>query len=150
MDPVQRIEEFLRAYERNCTLEDETPLIGQFSDPFQIATPQGTAVLDREHFAAGISRRRRLLEQMGCGAAEMVSIQTTLLDQRYALARTRWKFSPGDPGDPIFTESSFLIEEISRTPKIVLYLSHDDLQGMLAARSGKQHENEMPPGLKNP
>jgi hypothetical protein len=140
MDSVQRIEEFLRIYEHNCTLKDETPLIAQFSDPFQIATPHGTVVLNHADFAVGLSRRRRVLEEMGCGEAEMVSIRTTLLDQHYALARTRWKFNTGHPGDPIFTESSFLIENVSGSPKIVLYLSHDDLQGLLGARTAKQQE----------
>lgn len=134
MNSVQNVEEFLRKYEYNCTLEDEAPLVAQFSDPFQIATPQGTKVLDRATFAAGISRRRQLLKQMGCGKAEMISIETTLLDQRYAFARTRWKFSTADAGKTICTESSFLIEEASGSSRIVLYLSHDDLQGMLSGR----------------
>lgn len=135
MNPYQRIEEFLRRYEYNCTLEDGAPLVEQFSDPFQIATPQGTKMLDRATFAAGIAHRRELLKRMGCGAAQMVSIETTLLDQRYSLVRTRWKF--GDTGEsaPIFTESSFLIEDAAGSPKIILYLSHDDLQGALATRA---------------
>lgn len=134
MNSVQNVEEFLRRYEYNCTLEDEAPLVSQFSEPFQVATPQGTKVLDRATFAAGISRRKQLLKQMGCGEAEMVWIKTTLLDQRYALARTQWKFSTADAGKPICTESSFLIEDVSGVPKIVLYLSHDELQEMLSAR----------------
>lgn len=138
MDSVHRVEVFLRTYEYNCTLEDVAPLVAQFSDPFQIATPHGTKVLDRATFAAGISRRKQLLKQMGCGEAEMVSVETMLLDHRYALARTQWKFSAANGSEPIFTESSFLIDDVQGTPKIVVYLSHDDLEGMLAARDNSK------------
>jgi len=138
MNPYQhqRIEEFLRRYEYNCTLDDQAPLLDQFSDPFQIATPQGTKVLDLETFAAGIVRRKELLKGAGCGTAKMVSVEVMSLDRRYVLARTRWKF--GDRGDsgPIFTESTFLIEDASGNPKIILYLSHDDLQALMTARAG--------------
>ncbi|HEU4637035.1 MAG TPA: hypothetical protein VFS41_12700 [Edaphobacter sp.] len=134
MNPYQCIEEFLRKYEYNCTLNDGTALVAQFSDPFQIATPEGTKMVDRKTFAAGISRRRQLMKQMGCGEAQMISIATTLLDQRYALARTQWQFSTRDEGKRICTESTFLIEDVTGEPKIVLYLSHDDLQGKLSER----------------
>lgn len=142
MNSICRIEEFLRTYEHNCTLENNGPALAQFADSFQVGGPQGTMLLERKVFAAMMPKRRQMVEEMGCGPAELVSIETKLLDDRYALACTRWRFPVGSAGEPVYTQSSFLIEDVSGTLQIVLYLSHDDLPGILAKRKAGMRAEE--------
>ena len=129
---VRRVEEFLKTYEHNCTLEDAGPLVAQFTDPFQFAGPGGVKTLGRETFAAILPKRRSLFEQLGCGQGELVSIDTNLLDAHYILAKTRWRI--GIPAGEVIIDSSFLLQDIDGDLKIILYLPHNDLQGMLEDR----------------
>ncbi len=131
-DRIRSIEVFLKKYEHNGKVDDINPLMAQFADPFQVAGVHGTRVLTPKTFAEMLPKRRRQFEEMGCGAAQLVSIETTLLDESYALARTRWRFIVGQ--EDLTVESSFLIEDVGGDLKIVLYVAHDDLKSILEER----------------
>jgi len=128
-DTIRRVEEFMRMYERNCTMEDAVPLVAQFTDPFQFAGQEGTKVIGREVFAALLPKRKSMFAQMGCGEGQLVSIETNMLDARYIVARTRWKI-PIRSGE-VMIDTSFLIQDVDGDLKIILYLPHDDLQSIL-------------------
>lgn len=128
-DGIRSVEVFLKKYEQNCKVDDMDLLMTQFADLFQVAGAHGTRILTPKTFAEMLPKRRRQFEEMGCGVAQLVSIKTSLLDERYALARTRWRFIVGQ--EEVTVESSFLIEDVGGDLKIVLYIAHDDLKSIL-------------------
>ena len=126
---IRRVEEFLRLYEHNCTLDDASPLVAQFTDPFQFAGHGGAKMIGREIFAALLPKRKSMFAQMGCGEGQLVSIETKMLDAHYIVAKTRWKI-PVRSGE-VMVDTSFLIQDVDGDLKIILYLPHDDLQSIL-------------------
>jgi hypothetical protein len=126
---IRRVEEFLRMYEHNCTLDDAGPLVAQFTDPFQFAGAGGTKMLSRETFAALLPKRKSLFAQLGCGHGELVSIDTNLLDAHYILAKTRWRI--GIRSGEVIIDASFMLQDVEGDLKIILYLPHEDLQSIL-------------------
>jgi hypothetical protein len=128
-DRIRRVEEFLRTYEHSCALDDVGPLVSQFTDPFQFAGAGGTKILGRQTFAALLPKRKSMFAQLGCGESELISIDTNLLDAHYILAKTRWRI--GIRSGDVMIDASFLMQDIDGDLKIILYLPHEDLQGIL-------------------
>jgi acyl dehydratase len=52
------------------------------------------------------------------------------LDEHYVMVTTKWS-APRPAGDTVYLSSTFLLRRASSGMKIVLYLNHQDLSGLL-------------------
>jgi hypothetical protein len=134
MDTRLAVEEFFRTFEYNTNHGDTAALVAPFAAIFLAAGPQGATCVRKEDFALALPRRKQLFDNLGCGATELVRIQTETLDPRYSKARTQWKmtFTSGDSrAREIFVESTYMVDTGKDPFEIVVYLAHQDIMAVL-------------------
>jgi hypothetical protein len=134
MDTRHAVEEFFRTFEYNTNHGDTAALVSPFAAVFLAAGPQGSSCVRKEDFALALPKRKQLFDSLGCGATDLVRIETEQLDARYSTARTQWKmtFASGESGaHAIFVESTYLVDTGVEPFQIVLYLAHQDIMAVL-------------------
>lgn len=124
---------FFAAYERNIAESNIDGLVAQFAESYINGGPHGCQLLHSADLAAGLPRRRQLLNSLGCGPSRLVSLTETPLGDRFVLAQTRWQFAVEGAEDPVLVDSSFLLD-IAEPARILIYISHHDLVAVLKAR----------------
>jgi hypothetical protein len=132
-----RIGRFLREYERNNNAGDMDAVVGQFADVFMIADPHGVRTVRASDFAVALPRRKKLFDEIGCRSAELVAMTEMRLDSRYGMAETQWRmvFSRSDGREEVLlVNSTFLVDTGGDAMKIVLYMPHQDIMGILRER----------------
>jgi len=128
---------FIQAYEQNGTSGEVSTAAQQFADAFVAAGPNGAQCVRNVDFAAALPKRKQLFEQLGYQSSELIDIQESWFDTRYALVKTRWRFlfrSPSDEIEAIEAASSFLVDTGREPFQILLYLAHQDLIEILKER----------------
>lgn len=142
IQPATPVSRFFELFARQTAEDDIPSLVSHFSDPFLFAGPSSVQTVRVVDFAAALPKRKALFASLGSQPTELISVDEQLLDARYVLARTTWRFSfvrndasverfdvhstfLVDTGEPGGSESEF---------KIVLYLNHQDLMQTLRER----------------
>lgn len=133
---------FLQAYETNSSTGNVAALLPQFADPFMAAGPTGVQCLRAADMAAALPKRLQLFAGLGAQPSKLVSCQETQIDNRFIMAETRWQMTfirEGQPARQVMADSLFILDTATDTPKIILYIAHQDLvanlreQGILPA-----------------
>lgn len=128
---------FFAAYERNIAKGDLPAMIAQFAETYLYGGPGGHQFLRSADLAAGLPRRRQLLNSLGCGPSRMVSLNEIPLNERFVLAQPRWQFSISGDQSPVTIDSTFLLN-IAEPVRILAYISHQDLVAELKARQREE------------
>jgi hypothetical protein len=128
--PASPLANFLQAYETNSSTGNVTALLTQFADPFMAAGPTGVQCLRAADMAAALPKRLQLFAGLGAQPSKLVSCQETRLDERFIMAETRWQMTfirEGQPTRQVMADSLFILDTAADTPKIILYIAHQDL-----------------------
>jgi hypothetical protein len=124
---------FFAAYERNIAEGNIGALAAQFAESYLNGSPHGCQILQSADLAAGLPRRRQMLNSLGCGPSRLISLTEIPLGERFVLAQTRWAFEVDGAEDSITVNSSFVLE-IGEPVRIVAYIAHQNLVAMLKAQ----------------
>jgi hypothetical protein len=124
---------FFTEFEHNIAEGNIRALVAQFAETYLNGGPQGYQLLRSADLAAGLPRRRELLNSLGCGPSHLVSLIETPLGDRFVLAQVRWLFPIDGAKDPVTVDSSYILE-IAEPVRILVYISHHDLVAVLKAR----------------
>jgi hypothetical protein len=124
--------EFLRCYEQNSNTSDIPALVSQFAEAFIVGGPEGTTVVRASDFAKALPKRKELFHAMGCRGTELIEVKETQISSRYVLASTKWRMvftnqAGASSDNEILVDSSFVIDIEEKRPKIILYVSHQDV-----------------------
>jgi hypothetical protein len=138
----ESLDRFISSYERNTTNNDLTAVVNQFADPFLAAGPDGSIIVPAAGFAQKLPSRKQYLEEAGLCSSKLIARRDTAVSDRYVLVSTEWQmdFVPADkPAATLTVSSSFLIDLGGGEPKILVYLTHQDLFQLLQEkyRAGK-------------
>lgn len=128
------LETFFRDYERNSNDSAFGLLLAQFADVFLAANPAGASAVQAAAFAAALPIRKKLFEALGCVKTTLVSLEETPLDAQHSLARTQWRMrftASGQAPVDIIVDSTFIVR-LCPEPKIVFYLTHQDIMAALS------------------
>jgi hypothetical protein len=131
------VEVFFRRFELNNNKNDFSAAVSQFADTFMAAGPQGAQCVRASDFALALPKRKQLFESFGCHSMQLIRVDAHSLGERYSMAYTRWKmnFAKGDLStDPVFVDSTFIVETTEQQSRIVLYLAHQDVTAILKER----------------
>lgn len=131
------VKEFLDTYARHTATRNIPALVSQFADTFLVAGPTGSQCVRSADFARALPRRAELFASLGCQPAELISVEESPLDTRYALVRTIWRFTftrPENDPETIDSESIFLIDTGSDPFRILVYLTPRDIMDTLRQR----------------
>jgi hypothetical protein len=133
----EAIEGFFRTFEANASSHDADAQISQFADVFMAANPQGAQTVRAGDFALALPKRKELFDRLGCRSSELLSVSEQRLDARYVLANTRWKmtFARAESNtEEVVVESSFMLDTGGNSPRILVYLAHQDIMQVLKDR----------------
>jgi len=128
---------FFEAFERQSNTF-ERGLAFQFNDPFMAAGPDGgIQIVKRTDFLAGISQRQTFFHSLGFQFVKLVVLDETRLDDHYHMAKVqvqmRFEKNPGHPID-LQDEATYVLFIKDEIPKIVFYLTHENLLKVLQER----------------
>ena len=131
------LQQFLSAYAQHTAASNIPALVAQFADTFLFAGPTGAQCVHSADFARALPRRVELFASLGCQPAELISLEESPVDTRYALVRTTWRFTfvrPQNDPETIDSDSIFLIDAGSDPFRILLYLTPHDIMDTLRQR----------------
>ena len=131
------IESFFKSIEDKTAMGNIPDLAEHFSETFLAAGPNGSRIGQRAAFAQGLPERKQIFDKLGCRSTRLVSLETTSLDARYTMAKTRWQLTfvrDGQDAQDIFADSIYIVDAGEEPFKIILYLTSQDLPTVLAQR----------------
>jgi hypothetical protein len=129
--PVAR---FFRHYQQLNSINDATGMAALFADTFMAASPQGAQCVLREDFARALPKRIELFQSLGCESTSLVSFSETKLDERFAMAETKWRMvfrKDGEAAREAVADSLYIFDMEGDAPKVVFYLAHRDFMEIL-------------------
>ena len=116
-----------------------------FADTFLAAGPDGAKAVPATAFGPILEKRKELFARLGSQPAELVEFEEIPLDNRYALANTRWRMTFRREGHPreaqaceapveesFVVHSTFLVDLLCE--RILVYLAHQDIFAILRER----------------
>jgi hypothetical protein len=129
---------FFEAFAAKSTASDIEGLTRLYASSILVAGPDGTHIVTSADLLRVIPKRKQLFESIGYRSTTLVGLHEIELDQRYTLARTEWQWQFGPPGaaarDELTLPSTFIVERSSDGPRIVVYVMHQDVVGVLRDR----------------
>jgi hypothetical protein len=131
------VEQFFQAIADETASGNMTALAARFSDPFLAASPNGAKVAQRSTFTQDMPTRKQLFDKLGCRLTRLVSLETTAIDARYTLAKSRWQLSFAREGlepQEVFADSTYIVDTGAEPFQIILYLTSQDLPKVMAER----------------
>ena len=137
MDQKQSdLKQFVEAYARHSARRDFPTLAAQFAETFLVAGPAGAQCVRAADFLRVLPKRAELFASLGCQSSELVDMQESWLDSRYAHVRTIWRFTfrRSDTTQIVDSESIFLIDTGSEPYRILAYLTPRDIMDTLSDR----------------
>lgn len=141
---VTPMELFFQTFEQLSAASNAAELAGLYAPSFLMAGPHGSQVVRAIDLQHAIPKRKELFTSVGCTATHLTALEETVLDDRYSLVRTewRWHFERSPEAPVAFTlPSSFVIDRSLDRWQIVAYIPHADVmaelrqRGLLAAGS---------------
>ena len=129
-DHAEAIESFFSEFAEASDNEDWATYGDLFLDQFLNVDPSRCAPVARDDLIAFLPQRRILFESAGATGTRLVDVQTDSLDDRHALARTRWEVVFDRDHAPVELDTTFLLRHEDRW-RIALYLNHGSLPELL-------------------
>ena len=131
------ITQFFHALEQETIAGNFSALAERFSESFLAASPNGARVAQRSFFTQMLPARKVQFEKMGKNSTRLISLETTEIDARYTMAKTRWQLTfarEGQDTQEVFADSTYIVDTGAEPFQIILYLTSQDLPKVLAER----------------
>ena len=135
--PTNAIERFFKSLEDQTVMGNISAVAEHFAEAFLAAGPNGAKIAQRAAFVQALPERKQLFDKLGCRSRSLVSLETTALDARYVMAKTRWLFTfarDGQQAQDVFANSIYIVDTGEEPFQIILYLSSQDLPRLLSER----------------
>src|SRR4051794_7431733 len=123
-----RLGPFFETFAARTAAGDIEGLLQMYAPTIMVAGANGTSMVPSSALAAAVRSRKQRFEALGLPGATLVSSEATMLNDRYTLARTEWRFDLARlHGDPVTLSSTFLLEHAGDATRIVMYMNHHDI-----------------------
>ena len=130
------VREFFEQYARSRTTLDLGLIASQYPDAFMFADPKGARVAEKQAVLATVPKGQEFLKALGHKVTEVLSLDETVMDDRYVLVRVQflWRFekAPAPPRD-VTIDSTFILEFQEGAPRIVFQHEREEFQEVLRA-----------------
>jgi len=131
------MESFFRTFEQLSAESNAADLAALYAPSFLLAGPGGSQLVRAADLQHAIVKRKDLFKTLGCTSTHLARLEESVLDDRYSLVRTEWRWRFEQPPGPVveFTlPSSCLIERSPDRWQIVAYIPHADIMAELRRR----------------
>lgn len=133
---------FFQKFAASSNSKDTPAEIAHFANVFVAAGPFGNAIVKIEDFEKVLPKRRQLLKASGLVRTSLKSFDVTATTDRHVVVNNTWEMdfetqAHGQVTIPV--TATFTIDMASESPKVLVYLAHQDIlqilrdRGMLAA-----------------
>jgi ketosteroid isomerase-like protein len=130
------IREFIIRFQTASARGDAALVEQSFPETFVSLDPSTFAVVPREALLAALPGRRERFSQIGAVGATLTAIVEVPLDDRHTLVRTTWETRFAEHGaQPLVLRSTYLIRREADGWRIVVYLNHQNVAALIAARA---------------
>jgi ketosteroid isomerase-like protein len=129
LDP--QIEAFFDTFAAASDELDVDRLAELFAETFMAADPGGARPVSREAFLRALPRRVELFAAAGITRVVLADLHGRALDEAYVLVRTDWHAETIAASIPIRLSSTFILRRDENGMRVVFYLNHQDLAGVL-------------------
>jgi len=129
--------QFIESFAHHSATRDFTASAARFAESFLVAGPAGAQCVRAADFARALPHRADLFDSLGRQSTELIDVQDFRLDDRYAIARTTWRFTfrrPNNAVEKVDSESVFVVDTGSDPYRILMYLNPNDLMETLRQR----------------
>ena len=131
------MESFFRRFEQLSAESKAADLAGLYAPAFLLAAPGGSQVVRAAELQHAIVKRKELFTTLGCTSTDLLAVDETVLDDRYSLVRTewRWRFErPSEAAVEFSLPASYVVERSADRWQIVAYMPHADIMAELRQR----------------
>jgi hypothetical protein len=128
------VEELFREYEGYANGDgggDEASR--QFAEIFMVADSEGGRMVPAAVLTKAVAMKRKMLEGAGSHRTRLVSLEERPLGDWYVLVETEWVME-FEAGEEVGLRSTFILFRSDDGLRIVFYLAHQDLVGVLRER----------------
>ena len=109
-----------------------------FHETFLSLDPAAARVVSRDQLRAALPMRTRMFASIGALGTRLGDVTVIPLDDLHALARAAWDVEFADPdAEPLQLRSTFLLRRVEGQWVVVVYLNHQDIVQIAAARSSR-------------
>jgi hypothetical protein len=123
-----RLEKLFEGYGKAFSALDMRRVAGLYSEDFVAAGPKGVISQRREDFLANADKAAELYRSVGQKSAEMKSANETWFGDKYVMVTIHWAATFESLPEPVEFDVSYLVQLTEETPKIILFISHEDEQ----------------------
>jgi hypothetical protein len=146
------VRSFFDRYQQAADSLDGEVLAESFQEFFLNLDPGSATPVSRDALIRALPGRSQLFASIGASGADLATIAESPLDDQHTLVTTSWTVRFGDreqageraghgaqPAEPLTLHSTFLLRRDPGGPwRIVVYLNHQDIAGMIRARAAGQ------------
>jgi hypothetical protein len=138
------VRSFFERFQQASDSLDTEVLEEAFHDFFLSLDPGAAHSVSRDALLAALPARGQLFASIGASGADLVTIAESPLDDRHTLVSTTWavrfeasdESRPGARPEPLTLLSTFLLRrDAGGQWRIVVYLNHQDIVGMIRDRA---------------
>ena len=105
----------------------------QFAEIFMVADSEGGRMVPAAVLTKAVAMKRKMLEGAGSHRTKLVSLEERPLGDWYVLVETEWVME-FEMGEEVGLRSTFILFRSEGGLRIVFYLAHQDLVGVLRER----------------
>jgi hypothetical protein len=124
MDP--RIEKLFDDYGKSFSALEMRRIAGLYAEQFVAAGPRGVISQGREAFLENADRAAEFYRSVGQESAELLSAKETWFGEYYVMVTIHWGARFKSLPERVEFDVSYLVQLTGDTPKIILFISHED------------------------
>lgn len=131
------IARFFQSLEQETAEGNFPALAERFNEVFLAAGPYGAKIAQQATFTDGLPERKQIFDKLGAHPPRLIALESSALDARYVLAKTRWQLTfarDGQPEQEVFADSTYIVDTGEEPFRIILYLTSQDLPKVLVER----------------
>jgi hypothetical protein len=122
----KRIEKLFAEYGMAFSALDLQNTAKLYADNFIAAGPKGVISQSRKEFDANAEKAAEYYRKVGQKSAEALSMTETWFGDKYVMVTIHWGAHFEKLDKPYEFDVSYLVQLTDNTPKIILFISHDD------------------------
>jgi len=127
----KRIEELFRDYGKSFSALEMRRIAGLYAEQFVAAGPKGVISQGRDAFLDNADKAAEFYRSVGQESAALLSARETWFGEHYVMVTIHWGVRFKSLPEPVEFDVSYLVQLTDATPKIILFISHEDEQEMM-------------------
>ncbi len=128
----KRIEALFADYGKSFSALEMRRIAGLYAEQFIAAGPNGVISQGREVFLDNADKAAEFYRSVGQESAELLSARETWFGDFYVMVTVHWGARFKALPDLVEFDVSYLVQLTDETPKIILFISHEDEQEAMA------------------